>query len=280
MIPPTGQISRSGPKLASMEDLKVVNPILYLGDGSMDGAAAYLSGVMAHYDLDYEHRPSSEPLDSGTPDRNWSVIVISDYPAANISPEIMSRLVEQVADGTGLIMLGGWDSFQGQGGDYHGSAIGNILPVLISPDDDRVNSSGPCLIFRGAEHPITDGLPFDKDSPGIGGFNRFKAKAEAEVLLESRRYTASIQSADGDRHRLTALPGPDPLLVSGQYGNGRVCAWASDVAPHWVGGLVDWGPDRIEARGHGKASAVEVGNLYAEFFVNLLRWTAGVKLNG
>jgi hypothetical protein len=53
-----------------------------------------------------------------------------------------------------------------------------------------------------------------------------------------------------------------------------VCAMATDAAPHWVGGLVDWGESRVEAQADG-AEAIEVGNWYAELFSNIIKWNAG-----
>ncbi len=249
-------------------------PFLYLGDDTVDAAAGYLAGVMSHYGMDYEHHPSCESIDSSVLTGYWSAIVISDYPAGNIPSDVMAGLADMVAAGMGLLMLGGWESFQGQGGNYHGTILGDILPVTLMNEDDRVNSSGPCLIKKLKNHPIIDNLPFESDTPGIGGFNRFEAKSGAEVVLESRIYRASVDR--GGEHRLTAVPGRSPLLVTGRHDDGRVCAWASDAAPHWVGGLVDWGAERIEARGTGEATAIEVGNLHAEFFANMLRWTAGL----
>jgi hypothetical protein len=69
--------------------------------------------------------------------------------------------------------------------------------------------------------------------------------------------------------------GCDPLLVVGRWGRGRVAALATDVAPHWVGGLVDWGAGRVAAQAPG-AEAVEVGDLYARFVCQLMAWTASL----
>jgi hypothetical protein len=111
-------------------------------------------------------------------------------------------------------------------------------------------------------------LPWDGRPPCIGGFNRFRPKAEAQVVLETQRFHAT---RDGENVRFE-LAGHDPLLVVGTWGQGRVAALATDVAPHWVGGLVDWGPGRVAAQAPG-AEAVEVGDLYARFFRQLLQWT-------
>jgi len=253
------------------------SPFLYLGDDDVNAAAAYLAGVMTHFDLDYEHRPSDTALGTEVLERDWSALILSDYPAGNISAELMKALAGKVADGMGLMMIGGWESYQGAGGNYHGTALGNILPVTISSEDDRVNSSGPCLIAAVRDsHPIVQGLPFDGDAPGVGGFNSFEAADTGEVVLESRRYRAVFDGGAAGSHRLEPISDPEPLLVTGKYGKGRTCAWASDVAPHWVGGLVDWGSGRVEARGKDHAGEIEVGDLYARFFSRMLQWTAGL----
>jgi uncharacterized membrane protein len=79
----------------------------------------------------------------------------------------------------------------------------------------------------------------------------------------------------GDNYRF--VPGKrSPLLVLGQYGNGRTAALATDVAPHWVGGLVDWGDWRVVQDVEG--SFIDVGNWYARFFRNLLVWTGQLDI--
>ena len=64
--------------------------------------------------------------------------------------------------------------------------------------------------------------------------------------------------------------GTAPLLVVGRHGAGRTAALATDVAPHWVGGFVDWGDQRVKQDVGG--GAIEVGNWYARFFCNLVTW--------
>jgi uncharacterized membrane protein len=178
----------------------------------------------------------------------------------------MERIVRQVRGGMGLLMIGGWDSFQGSGGFYSGTVIEEILPVEISAEDDRMNSPYPCLVHKEAEHPILSGLPFD-EPPCIGGYNRVTAKADARVLLEVIRYRtqAGISSCSFTEESR------DLLLALGGYGDGRTAAFTSDAAPHWVGGFVDWGFERISQTVAG--GGVEVGGFYAAFFANLIRWT-------
>ena len=51
-------------------------------------------------------------------------------------------------------------------------------------------------------------------------------------------------------------------------------ALATDVAPHWVGGFVDWGDDRVVQEDR-RAELIEFGDWYGQFFRNLVAW-AGV----
>jgi uncharacterized membrane protein len=59
--------------------------------------------------------------------------------------------------------------------------------------------------------------------------------------------------------------------VLGKLGKGRTAAFLSDVAPHWVGGFVDWGPRRVKSKAPG-AAEIEVGSYYAQFWKQLLAW--------
>jgi uncharacterized membrane protein len=178
----------------------------------------------------------------------------------------MEWIARRVRRGTGLLMIGGWESFQGTGGSYNGTVIEEILPVRISPEDDRVNTAFPCLVYKREKHPIFEGLPFD-EPPCIGGYNRVTAKAEARLLLEVIRYRTRAE----DSSCSFAEEGRDLLLSVGAYGDGRTAAFTSDAAPHWVGGFVDWGEQRVSCKVAG--GEVEVGAFYATFFANLVRWT-------
>jgi len=136
----------------------------------------------------------------------------------------------------------------------------------MQASDDRRNSAQPCLLNKKADHPILNGLPWDRP-PGIGGYNAITPKPAATTLLTCVRFQARRVAADFHFTRGEE----SPLLIVGQYGSGRVAALATDVAPHWVGGLVDWGDRRITQPVGG--GFVEIGNWYAQFFCNLLVWT-------
>jgi hypothetical protein len=245
----------------------MLNSILYLGDTHLRDAAAYLAGLMHGWGWSFDYVPSDKSTSVEMFDRPRALVIVSDYPAARMKTEAQRRLVEQVAGGTGLIMIGGWESYHGLGGDWENTPVGDALPVTISSTDDRMNCDQPVLVRRLAEHPALTGLPWEVRPPVIGGFNRFTAKPTATVLLEAQRFAAqwiapAFQFTPLDRH---------PLLVIGEHGRGRTAALATDVAPHWVGPLVDWGLPRVAAQAP-QANAVEVGGDYARFLRQLLSW--------
>lgn len=240
--------------------------ICYLGDDHLGGAAAYLAGIMEHYGLAYEHVQSTASPDEAFLRRPYALYVISDYPAARFRAGQMEHLVGRVREGAGLAMLGGWESFHGRLGEYHRSPLAAALPVLMAEADDRRNAAQPCLVRKAADHPILAGLPWDRP-PGIGGFNALRPRAGATTLLES----VSFRVALGDEGFAFTAGETAPLLVVGEHGAGRTAALATDVAPHWVGGWVDWGQPRVEQAVGG--GFIEVGGDYARFFRNLLVWT-------
>lgn len=249
--------------------------VLYCGDTSLETAASYLAGLMTAWDWEYRHIPSHVDLRTEDVAEEACLIVLSDYPAARVSEEILAQIIAKVRQGCGLVMLGGWESYHGAGGDWHQTSLAEILPVAMEKSDDRVNFDQPALAIPAAvaslNHPILDRLPWEERPPSLGGLNRLTAKPGTQTLLMARVWRPTFNVEEGkttwehaDHH---------PLLVVGHAGEGRVAAFASDVAPHWVGGLVDWGEDRVLAQAPG-AGPVEVGSAYARFFRQLLTWAA------
>ena len=246
--------------------------ILYLGDTAINQAASYLAGIMAYFNIEFDYVPSDKKIPDNLLDKNYRAIIISDYPSRNFTSEQFEAIRQKVISGTGLMMIGGWESFVGIDGKYNKTILADILPIKMQDSDDRINCSQPCLVEIISEHPIVAQLPFTECPPGIGGYNLLQAKSNANVILASRQFKVNVN--DG-KFRFMAEEQAQPLLIIGEYQNGRTLAFASDVAPHWVGGLVDWGDKRICACAtkHG-AEAIEVGNHYSQLFVNMIKWVA------
>ena len=248
------------------------SPILYLGDTSLQSAATYLAGVMTACDLRYDYVPSDEAVSVEMASQPRKLFIISDYPSKLMSPAAQEAALKQVTDGAGLLMIGGWESFHGLGGDWDTTAIARGLPVEISRADDRVNCDQPALILKHAEHPILANLPWDTRPPTIGGFNAVSPRPGTKTLLQAQRFSAI---AKGGQFAFSPIA-QHPLLVIGTHGKGRTAALMTDLAPHWVGGFVDWGDgQRVKSTAAGSGE-IEVGNLYARFIAQLLAWTGGL----
>jgi uncharacterized membrane protein len=156
----------------------------------------------------------------------YDCVILSDIGANTllIHPETFTRfktlpnrllaLREYVNNGGGLMMVGGYMTFQGIDGKarYHGTPVEEALPVTIFSSDDRQETpEGATPVVSAADHPISAGLA--REWPNLLGYNRLTAKLEATIV---------------------AAIGTDPLIVAGAYGKGRGVAFASDCGPHWA----------------------------------------------
>ncbi len=166
--------------------------------------------------------------------QQYNVVLLSDIGAntlllhpstfnrSKVLPNRLTVLAEYVQAGGGLVMAGGYLTFQGidAKGQYAGSAVEAVLPVTLHRYDDRVEKpEGATPAIADAGHPILDGVPAGA-WPALLGYNQVVARPEA---------------------RLIARIGDDPLLVAGVSGKGRSVAFTSDLAPHWAPPpFLDW----------------------------------------
>ncbi len=161
---------------------------------------------------------------------NYGAVILSDIGSNTLllhpdtwihskrTPNRLRALKSYVEGGGGLLMVGGYYSFQGINGGarYHGTPVEEALPVEILPYDDRVEApEGFTPVIKQEAHPILAG--FSGEWPPLLGFNEVKPKAGAQIL-------ATVSADYG---------GP-PLLVAGGLGKGRTLAWTSDIGPHWL----------------------------------------------
>lgn len=128
-------------------------------------------------------------------------------------PDRLAAIEEYVAGGGGLVMVGGYLTFQGIDGKarWSGTPVERALPVTIQATDDRVESpAGIEPTVTAAGHPIAAGLP--ATWPALLGYNRVTPRPGADVVV---------------------TVGEDPLIVAGTHGQGRGVAFTSDCGPHW-----------------------------------------------
>lgn len=194
--------------------------------------------------FDLTYMPAHEAVD-GLPSTleglsAYDAILLSDIGANSLllHPEVwlhgrtfpnrLKLLQNWTGAGGGLVMIGGYFSFQGIDGKarWGRTAVEEALPVTCLPYDDRLEiPEGFKAVVEGpAGHPILAGL--GTDWPILLGANEvvLKTGTDVEVLA-----------------RLPADQGGHPLLVTGRFGRGRTAVWTSDIGPHWLPQtFVDW----------------------------------------
>ncbi|MBI4397546.1 MAG: hypothetical protein HY586_00290 [Candidatus Omnitrophica bacterium] len=255
--------------------------ILYAGDSPVGGAANYLLGVLRDSGIPFRHVPPGEKIGLKDVGPEFGAFIFSDYSRKGLVPKAEAEIVRRAEAGrAGFLMIGGWGSFGGPFGAWRGSWIEEILPVTISSKDDRTNFPGGALMTLRKKHSMFEKVSFAAP-PVICGLNRLKVRPGAETILSARKIETGelpLALAKG-RGEGPCLPAGRvrvsrqefPLFVIDASPRKRVAALATDVAPHWCGGMVDWGRKRrvlpVSAKIH-----VEVGDGYVRFVQAILRW--------
>jgi uncharacterized membrane protein len=144
------------------------------------------------------------------------------------TPNRLKLIREWTRAGGGLVMIGGYYSFQGIDGKarWRATPVEEALPVSCLPYDDRLEipEGFSAEVVGGADHPVLAGL--EGPWPILLGANEVRVKDQPGVELLAK---------------LPAEEGGHPLLVVGGFGAGRSLAWTSDIGPHWLpASFVEW----------------------------------------
>ncbi|MEO8498704.1 MAG: glutamine amidotransferase, partial [Planctomycetota bacterium] len=160
---------------------------------------------------------------------NLDVVLLESVDATALGEANLNGIKTLVERGKGLMMLGGFNSF-GPGG-YRDSPLGDVLPIEMgrferqdlafnSPISKDLHLWGKLNLIPTGSHPVTTLAPgSDNESiwrslPPLEGANKFTdLKPRSRVLLETEA--------------------KQPMLVSGEYGGGRVLAFAGNSTIHW-----------------------------------------------
>lgn len=165
----------------------------------------------------------------------FDAFILGDLDASALGDAQLQLLSERVAEGAGLVTLGGYHAYEP--GGYATSPLAEVLPIkldtsipralvvgsdsLIADDSNPGQVTNEIAIQIAKPHLLTRLLGDDdtrtwSSLPPQLGANRFthpKIAPGVEVLLES--------------------PDKNPLLVIGEYGRGRTAAIAFDSTWRW-----------------------------------------------
>ncbi|HBF73834.1 MAG TPA: cytoplasmic protein [Lactobacillus sp.] len=154
----------------------------------------------------------------------YDVVILSDigansfnlsdgvFAGGNPTTDRLQLLKEWVTNGGALMMAGGYLSFGGFEGKahYHNTPVEQVLPVDVSPYDDRIETPAGAV----PQEVVTNGISQNLgDFPKILGYQDLTPKKDSKVLMTV------------DSH---------PFLVTRKVGQGRTLAYATDIAPHWA----------------------------------------------
>jgi uncharacterized membrane protein len=186
-------------------------------------AAAATQGIeieqMYAHDVPQKFPRSQEELS------RYDVVILSDigynsfvlppetWLAGQKSPNPLVELATWTRNGGGLMMAGGYLSFQGfqARANFARSPIAPTLPVEMLEVDDRAEmpEGGRCELVA-SDHAIAQA--WQGQAPQLLGYNVVTARPRAEVV---------------------ATVNDDVLIATWEVEQGRSLVWTSDIGPHW-----------------------------------------------
>lgn len=168
-------------------------------------------------------------LDEELDPQSLDVLIVENVDSIALGERNLNTIRTLVESGKGFIMLGGFNSF-GPGG-YRDTPLADVLPVELGrfqrqdlgfdkPISRDLHWWGELPLVPVDPHPVTtlssgsDNATVWRSLPPLQGANKFTSlKSRSRVLLES--------------------PDKKPLLVSGEFGGGRVLAFAGESSYRW-----------------------------------------------
>ena len=173
------------------------------------------------------NRDWPDPRSNILANQEFDVLLIEDVHADAIGQQNLQAVADAVEDGKGLMMLGGYYSFGP--GAYRESPLAAVLPIEMEVfERQEVGAELPIRkVFHldrevgmkpAITHPLTTIGNTDKiwqQLPSLRGANLFQGvKPAGQIILNSDR--------------------DEPLMVTTQYGLGRVVAFAGDSTWQWA----------------------------------------------
>lgn len=191
--------------------------------------------------------PDHFPWTAAELDSSYDVVVLSDIganslllptavtEASEVRPNRLASLAQWIRQGGGLLMIGGYFSFNGLDGRaaFRATPVEDVLPVSCVPGDDRREApEGGIPDVTAPDHPALGGV--GTSWPQLLGWNRTEPRDDSDVL---------------------ARVAGDVLVAVHDVEQGRSAVFTSDCAPHWAtpafceewdgyttlfSGLIDW----------------------------------------
>ncbi len=171
----------------------------------------------------------------------FDCIIIGDLDADALGPESLTRIVELVQNGVGLIMLGGFHAYGG--GGYQKSPLATILPIEMEGGrqvfgQNTIESNhwvGEIPITPRGIHPVTDlQTKLEAATARPSNAELLQPDDPWKILkpLKGANRWQSVRERPGIQI-LAVGPQNQPLIVSSEAGQGRILCLAFDSSFQW-----------------------------------------------
>lgn len=175
----------------------------------------------------------SWPVNLGTTiqDGKYDVFVLGNVPAEALGEVNMKELAAEVERGKGLYATGGLRTLNA--GNYFDTPLAAVLPIVLTKylkqdfaEADRPDlfTPGPLAMTPTTSHAVTR---FAEGAENVSIWQQLPPLDFANTFAKN-----AIKSSPGVRVLLTG-PNKEPLLVSGEYGSGRVLVFAGESTYRW-----------------------------------------------
>lgn len=161
---------------------------------------------------------------------NYDAFILGDLDSSLLTKESQAALAAQIKLGKGLVMIGGRNSF-GRG-KYLGTPLAEVLPIKMLPIEgsnfanetqlEQFYLRGPIVPVVTRPHPLTT-------------LAQGTANSDAWKKLPPLAWANKIQGVNNNpgTRVLLETPTQQPLMVSGEYGQGRVLCFAGESTYRW-----------------------------------------------
>ncbi len=166
----------------------------------------------------------------------YDCLILGDLDAEALGDKNIERIVELVEKGIGLITLGGYHAYSA--GGYEKTALAGLLPMELDKSDkqyfeqpmnDRGHWPGEISLIPRDSHPILELASPDERSDTAKNANL--SWNELRPLLGANKWKKI--KADSGARILAAGPNNEPLIVTSEFGRGRVLCLAFDSSYRW-----------------------------------------------
>ena len=159
---------------------------------------------------------------------SYDVFIFGDLDAAALSDASLRAIARRVNRGAGLLLLGGYHSFDG--GGWGRSSLAPLFPVKMNrprqkwdaPIDQRLHILHDIRLHPTRPHPITNLLPEPDNTQLWKNLKPLKGMNRMGELIPAPGTQILLESQDGD-----------PVMIGAERGKGRVLAFAGDTTYQW-----------------------------------------------